>query len=135
MASVATELNIFRRKKGIVYCVNFISDDVTTATAIKTPASGGRIWIDKVVVTAVSAGTEWFKLFDDTDTLFGPIVTASGVPWLFCSKRGINLAVDAPLKVQTQSAIPIHVLVEGTVDTDPEVSESASPSSSPSPSE
>lgn len=134
MALVITDLSIDRRQTygDIPFCVNFVSDDVSTITTIKAGMPEKRIWIDKIKVTPQSSGTEWFKLYNGNDTLLGPIVVQDGIPWEYTPTRGVNLALGNDLRIKTKSAIGIHVIVDGIVDINPDTSISSSASSSPS---
>jgi len=135
MATVITELNMYRRQAGDRFCINFTSGDVSSTTTIKAGEANKRIWVDNISVTLQSGGTVGFRIFNGADTLIGPITMQSGIPWKHKFPKGVNLALGNSLRVKTQSAVAIHILVDGIIDVDPDISPSSSSSPSPSPSE
>lgn len=114
MATTVTELvlavntNVERPN----WALNVTSDDVSSAEVIKAGATK-RHCIEKIAVTYKSGGTNWFKILDGTSELIGPVVVADGVPWVYMFHRSIFGTVGTNLRIKTQAAGDIHVLIEG----------------------
>lgn len=129
MAITIADLVIDPGKEEDQWTVNISSNDVSTATDIQAANVDHQHGIESITVTGVSAGTEWFRIMDGEDTLIGPVIMATGVPWTHTFKRTIYCTRGNALKIKTESAISIHAVIEGATGV-PVVS--SSPSASPS---
>lgn len=94
------------------WCLNATSGDASGGETIKA-AVAKRHAVDKITVVYKSAGTNWFKLLDGTNELVGPLTFADGVPYTFTFQRSIFGTASTNLKIKTQAAGDICVVVEG----------------------
>ena len=128
--AVVTELSTLKGKLKDDWIINVSTTDASTAEEIRGAEADLRHGIREIIVTGISAGTEWFKILNDGDILIGPVVLASGIPWFMKFENPIYGTLNTVLKLQTQSAYKIHCIIKGVSDDMP--ISSPSPSASPS---
>lgn len=132
--AVVTELSIVKGRLKSDWVINVSTTDASTAEEMRAAEADLRHGIREIIVTGLSAGTQWFKILNDGDILIGPIILASGIPWFMKFESPIYGTLNTALKLQTQSAFKIHCIIKGVSDDMPISSPSPSPSASPSPS-
>lgn len=132
MATTITELSTARGELESDWVINVSITDASTAETIRDAEADLRHGIKKIIVTGISAGTQWFKILDGENVLIGPVVLATGVPWPLVFENPIYGTLNTALKLQTQSAFKIHCIIKGLSDDMPISSPSASVSASPS---
>jgi len=131
MASI-TELSIAKGELGNDWTINVSTADASTAETMIDAVADLRHGIKKIIVTGLSAGTQWFKILNDGEILIRAIVLANGVPLSFDFGDPIYGTLNTALKLQTQSAFKVHCIIKGVSDDMPISSPSSSPSASPS---
>lgn len=100
----------------VCWMVNLDSDDVSSAANIRAAETEKRHFVESISVTLLSGGTNWFKVLDGSTEIIGPITTANGVPWTYSFRRPIGGTANTNLRIKTQNACEIHVLIEGFTD-------------------
>ena len=129
MATVITELDTVAGKQEDDVLLNISATDVSIATDIKAATVDYLYGVKSIIITGAFAGTEWFKILDGEDVLIGPVEPVTGIPWSKVFRKPIYCTRGNALKIQTQSALNLHCLLEVVVGIPvPSPSISASPS-------
>jgi len=97
------------------WCVQLVSNEASTPQTIMAAETSKRHWIEKIVITS-SGDKEWISILDGDNNFIGPIQGKEGLVWAYEFHRNIHLLVNSPIKVQTKSDFPIHVIIEGHTD-------------------
>lgn len=134
MATVVTELSTTKGELENDWVINVSITDASVAETIRDAEADLRHGIKKIIITGLTSGTQWIKVLNDGNPLIGPMVLANGVPWYCECEDPIYCSLNTALKIQTQSAFKVHLIIKGVSDDMPISSPSSSPSASPSPS-
>ena len=95
------------------WMLNAVSSDASAGEILKVGVEGKCHFIEKLIVTFKSGGTNWWKLLDGTKELVGPVTMADGGVWSCSFLRPIQGSINTNLKIKTKAAGDIHVQIEG----------------------